>query len=208
MQSNSCSSAPRQWVSCAVPDTLSIAPRLFERALLRGSFTLRSGARSDRYFDKYRVTCDPELLALVTDGFAVLLADAAFGRSIDRIVAPALGAVPLATALSLASGVPCAFVRLEARDRGTANRIEGAVARGERALLVEDVVTSGGAALEALEVARAAGLVVEHSACVLDRDGGGAEALAKAGAPLRSLFHRRDLDAAYEAGIGTEVGAR
>lgn len=190
-----------------MPDTLGIATQLFERALLRGSFTLRSGAVSDRYFDKYRVTCDPELLAPVAQGLAVLLADAAFAMPIERIVAPALGAVPLAAALSLASGVPFVIVRVDAKHYGTANRIEGTLFDGERALLVEDVVTSGGAALEALDIARAAGLIIEHSACVLDRDGGGAEALATAGAPLRSLLHMRDLNAAFDAGIGIEVGA-
>jgi len=191
-----------------VPETLAIANVLFERALLRGSFTLRSGATSDRYFDKYRVTCDPELLQPVADGLAVLLADAAFEIPVERIVAPALGAVPLAAALSLASGVPFVIVRVDAKQYGTSSRIEGTLYEGERALLVEDVVTSGGAALEALEVARAAGLIIEHSACVLDRDGGGREALASAGAPLRSLLHMRDLDAAFDAGVGTEVGAR
>ncbi|MBC7460581.1 MAG: orotate phosphoribosyltransferase [Thermoleophilia bacterium] len=191
-----------------MPDTLGIANTLFERALLRGTFTLRSGATSDRYFDKYRVTCDPELLAPVTEGLAVLLADAAFAMPIERIVAPALGAVPLAAALSLASGVPFVIVRVDAKEHGTASRIEGTLYEGERALLLEDVVTSGGAALEALEVARAAGLIIEHAACVLDRDGGGAEALAAAGAPVRPLLHIRDLTAAFAAGIGTEVGAR
>jgi orotate phosphoribosyltransferase len=191
-----------------VPETVAIASRLFERALLRGSFTLRSGATSDRYFDKYRVTCDPELLAAVTAGLAVLLADAAFAAPIDRIVAPALGAVPLAAALSLTSGIPFVIVRVDAKEHGTASRIEGPLTSGERGFLIEDVVTSGGAALDALTLAREAGLVIEHTACVLDRAGGGAEALAEAGAPLRSLLHKRDLDAAFDAGIGTEVGSR
>jgi orotate phosphoribosyltransferase len=185
----------------------SLATRLFRRALLRGTFTLRSGATSDRYFDKYRVTCDPILLARVADGLGELLADAAFATPIDRIVAPALGAVPLAAALSLASGVPFVIVRVDAKEHGTTRRIEGPFAEGDRGFLIEDVVTSGGAALEALEVARAAGIIIEHAGCLLDRDGGGAEALAAAGAPLRALLHRRDLDAAFDAGIGTVVDA-
>jgi len=181
------------------------AHSLFERALLLGSFTLRSGDTSDRYFDKYRVSCDPQLLGATAARLWELM-------QLDdvqpmRIVAPALGAVPLAAAIALASGLPFAIVRDASKGYGTDNRLEGPVERGERVVLVEDVVTSGGAALEALQVARDAGLLVERSLCVLDRDGGGREALAAAGAPLRSLLNAGQLDAAVAAGIGHRVGA-
>ncbi|MCZ4496724.1 MAG: orotate phosphoribosyltransferase [Thermoleophilia bacterium] len=179
--------------------------RLFERALLRGTFTLRSGQTSDRYFDKYRVSCDPVLLALVADELATLVAEHA--PEARRIVAPALGAVPLAAALALRTGLPFAIVRETGKEYGTANRIEGPVEPGETALLIEDVVTSGGAALDALAVAREAGLVVTHTFCVLDRDSGGREALADADAPLIALLGVDDLDAAFDAGVGIDVGA-
>jgi orotate phosphoribosyltransferase len=178
---------------------------MFDRALLRGEFTLRSGATSDRYFDKYRVTCDPELLGPVADRLTELVARVA--PDAVRIVAPELGAVPLAAALALRSDLPFAIVRSTAKAYGTANRIEGPVTPGEHVVLVEDVVTSGGAALDALQVARDAGLVVEHALCVLDRDGGGREALDAAGVQLHALLDAAALDAAFDAGLGAQVVA-
>lgn len=178
--------------------------KLLDAALLRGSFTLRSGATSDRYFDKYRVTCDPSLLDPVAVRLAALVR--ALAPDAARIVAPALGAVPLATALSLRACLPIAIVRDGAKQHGTASHIEGVTVPGEEAVLVEDVVTSGGAALEALDAARAAGITVRTALCVLDRNGGGREALAAAGVTLTSLIDATQLDAAFDAGIGTPGG--
>jgi orotate phosphoribosyltransferase len=191
-----------------VPDVdarAAFAHAVFERALLRGSFTLRSGATSDRYFDKYRVSCDPTLLAPTVTRLHELL-DAEVPDA-ARIIAPELGAVPLAAPLALASGIPFAIVRGAQKAYGTGNRIEGPVQPGERAALVEDVVTSGGAALDALEVARDAGIVVDHVLCVLDRDGGGREALADAGVSLHALLDVHDLNEAFDAGVGIEEPA-
>lgn len=179
------------------------APFVFEAALLRGTFTLRSGATSDRYFDKYRVSCDAGLLRATAAKLA--RAREAHAPHTTRIVAPELGAVPLAAALALESDVGVAIVRSAAKGYGTANRIEGPFHPGEEAVLLEDVVTSGGAALDALAVARDAGLVVTVALCVLDRDGGGREALADAGVTLHSLLDAADLDVAFEAGLGSQV---
>ncbi len=188
-----------------MPDVLhdAFASAVFERSLLRGEFTLRSGRSTDRYFDKYRVTCDPLLLAEVGRRLRDVRADIA--PDTTRIVAPALGAVPLAAALSLESMIPFAIVRTDAKEYGTTNLIEGVVVAGEHALLVEDVVTSGGAAREAVDAARAEGLVVEHALCVLDRDGGGREALEGDGVQLHALLGVDDLDAAFDAGLGMQV---
>jgi len=181
----------------------TLSTRIFDRALLRGTFTLRSGQVSDRYLDKYRATCDPDLLGPIAARFAELL------REIDpaatHILAPELGAVPLASALGLAAGLPFAIVRGTAKGYGTANRLEGIWAPAARAVLVEDVVTTGGAALDALEVGRTAGLIIERTLCVLDRDCGGAEALAAAGAPLTSILDADDLNAAFDAGLGVQA---
>jgi orotate phosphoribosyltransferase len=178
---------------------------LFQRALLRGRFTLRSGATSDRYFDKYRVTCDPELLGPVATRLAATLEQV--DPTAVRIVGPELGAVPLAAALALETGLPFAIVRGTAKSYGTANRIEGPTVAGEHVVLVEDVVTSGGAALDALQVLRDVGLVVTLALCVLDRDGGGREALAAAGVELHALLDVTDLDAAFDSGLGTETAS-
>lgn len=181
------------------------ADALFARALLRGTFTLRSGATSDRYFDKYRVTCEPSLLGPVVDELHGHLVRAA--PHAGCIVAPELGAVPLAAPLSLRAGIPFVIVRGVAKSYATGARIEGPVPQDAVAVIVEDVVTSGGAALEALDAAEAGGLHVRHALCLLDRDGGGREALAARGVELHALLHAHDLDAAVAAGLGIEVSS-
>jgi orotate phosphoribosyltransferase len=152
---------------------------------------LRSGRRSSVYLDKYRFETDPELLAEITEALAGMA-----GRvqpAADRLAGPELGAVALVTALSLRLRRPFVIVRKAAKDYGTSNRLEGPSARGESALLVEDVVTSGGAAVAAVGALRAEGLEVQHALCVVDREQGGAAALAAEGVSLHSLFGRAEL---------------
>ena len=110
-----------------------------------------------------------------------------------RLAAPALGAVALAASASLASGLPFIIVRDEAKGYGTGNRIEGPFAEGELVCLVEDVVTSGGALAEAVAALREAGLVVRNAVCVVDREEGGSDALARLGVRLRPLFRATEL---------------
>jgi orotate phosphoribosyltransferase len=85
------------------------------------------------------------------------------------------------------------IVRKEAKDYGTANRLEGAFEPGERLCLIEDVVTSGGAAVAAVEAVREAGLECRNAVCVVDREEGGADALARHGVRLRPLFRASEL---------------
>jgi orotate phosphoribosyltransferase len=110
-----------------------------------------------------------------------------------RLAAPELGAVALATAASLESGLPFLIVRKEAKEYGTANRLEGPYEEGECVCLVEDVVTSGGALLESVTALRDAGLVVNTAVCVVDREEGGSDALARHAVRLRPLFRAGEL---------------
>ena len=110
-----------------------------------------------------------------------------------RLAAPALGAVALAAAASLASGQPFVIVREAAKGYGTGNRLEGVYEAGELVCLVEDVVTSGGALLESVDALRGAGLVVHTAVCVVDREEGGADALARQAVRLRPIFRAREL---------------
>ncbi len=96
--------------------------------------------------------------------------------------------MPLVTALALRDGRPFLIVRGKAKEYGTANRLEGVYEPGQRVLLVEDIVTSGGAALEAVFALREAGLVVETALCVLDREEGGRQTLAAVGITLHPLL--------------------
>jgi orotate phosphoribosyltransferase len=101
--------------------------------------------------------------------------------------------VTLAAAASLASGLPFLIIRKEPKDYGTRNRLEGAFDQGELVCLVEDVVTSGGAAVSALEALREAGLECRTVVCVVDREEGGADALARRAARLLALFRAKEL---------------
>jgi orotate phosphoribosyltransferase len=164
---------------------------LVERAYLEGDFVLRSGRHSKYYLDKYRFETVPELL----EALGELIAAAVKEHEPDavRIAAPELGAVALAAAASLASRLPFLIVRKQAKGYGTSNKLEGISESGELVCLVEDVVTSGGAALQAVEAVREAGLVCRTAVCVVDREEGGSDELARHGVRLWPLFRASEL---------------
>ena len=170
--------------------------RLLDVALLEGDFTLRSGKRSRWYLDKYRFETDPAILQELGERLAATVADAE--PEAVRLGGPALGAVALAASASMASGLPFIIIRGETKGYGTANRLEGPYEPGDVVCLVEDVVTSGGALFEAVEAVREAGLVVRHAVCVVDREEGGADALARLGVRLASLYRAGELLATRE----------
>ena len=164
---------------------------LVERALLEGDFVLRSGRRSSWYLDKYRFETEPEILRALGSELAEEVR--ACEPDAVRLAGPALGAVALAASAAMASGLPFIIVRGETKEYGTAKRIEGPFAPGELVCLLEDVVTSGGALAEAVAAVRDEGLEVRHAVCVVDREEGGSDALARVGVRLRSLFRAREL---------------
>jgi orotate phosphoribosyltransferase len=164
---------------------------LVEHALLEGDFVLRSGRRSTWYLDKYRFETKPELLRLLGDRLAAVAGDVEPGAV--RLAGPALGAVALTAAAAMASGLPFIIVRGETKEYGTGNRIEGPFETGELVCLVEDVVTSGGALAEAVAALRDGGLQVRNALCVVDREEGGADALARLGVRLRPLYRAGEL---------------
>ena len=170
--------------------------RLVETALLEGEFTLRSGKTSTWYLDKYRFETDPGILRALGERLGAAVRDAE--PDAVRLAAPALGAVALAASGAMASGLPFIIVRGETKGYGTANRLEGPYEPGELVCLVEDVVTSGGALCEAVEAVRAAGLLVRHAVCVVDREEGGADALARVGVRLDALYRASELLASRE----------
>ena len=172
---------------------------LVERALLEGDFVLRSGRRSSWYLDKYRFETEPEILRALGGA----LAEAARECEPDavRLAGPALGAVALAASAAMASGLPFIIVRGETKEYGTAKRIEGPFDSGELVCLLEDVVTSGGALAEAVSAVRGEGLVVRHAVCVVDREEGGADALARVGVRLAALYRAGELLPEREQGM-------
>ena len=164
---------------------------LRKAAYLEGDFVLRSGRRSRYYLDKYRFETRPELLGPLGDAIAAAVREHEPGAV--RLAGPELGAVALAAAGSLSSGLPFLIVRSQAKEYGTSNRIEGAFEPGELVCLVEDVVTAGGAALEAVLALREAGLHVATAVCVVDREEGGHDTLARHAVRLRPLFRASEL---------------
>jgi orotate phosphoribosyltransferase len=162
-----------------------------ERAYLEGDFVLRSGKRSQYYLDKYRLETHPDLLRALGERVAAKALEGD-GRP-DLLAGPELGAVALAASASLASGLPFLIVRKEAKGYGTERRLEGVYERGQRVCLVEDVVTTGGAAVAAVKALRAEGLECRSAVCVVDREEGGADALARVAVRLRPLFRAGDV---------------
>ena len=173
-----------------MPTRTDLAAAVHGACHLTGEFTLRSGATATEYFDKFRFEARPDLLAAVADALAPLVP-----VGVDVLAGLELGGVPIVTALSLRTGLPAAFVRKQAKPYGTARLAEGAEVSGRQVLVVEDVVTSGGQVVISTGQLRDLGARVDAAVCVIDREEGGATALAAAGIALHALFTRGNLDA-------------
>jgi len=152
-----------------------------------GAFTLASGKATDYYVDIKRAATRPDLLREIARRMA------AHVKGYDRIAGVELGAVPIAAAVSLESGIPYLIVRKEAKEHGTKRVFEGELRVGDRVAFVEDVVTTAGTLGKAVEGLRAAGAVVDRAVAVVDREEGGADSLRSAGVELVSLLTARDL---------------
>ncbi|MGH3135845.1 MAG: orotate phosphoribosyltransferase [Gaiellaceae bacterium] len=164
---------------------------LVDRALLEGDFVLRSGRRSTWYLDKYRFETEPAILRALGERLAEVARE--HEPEAVRLAGPALGGVALAASAAMASDLPFIIVRGETKEYGTAKRIEGPFEEGELVCLLEDVVTSGGALAEAVSALRDEGLAVRNAVCVVDREEGGSDALARLGVRLRALFRASEL---------------
>jgi orotate phosphoribosyltransferase len=166
-----------------------LAKDLVDVALLHGDFVLSSGARSNYYFDKYLFETRPKILRRV----AKLLADQV-PEDIDMLAGPELGGVALATAVSLETDLPFVIVRKQSKEYGTSRAIEGTLAKTDRVLIVEDVVTSGGESIRSARQVAEAGATVVGVLAVLDREQGGANNIRAAGFKFDALFTRTELN--------------
>ena len=167
----------------------TLARDLVTASYLKGDFVLRSGKRSNRYFDKFLFETDPELLRRLGKQLATLVP-----LTTQRLAAPELGAVLLGGAVSMETGLPLVLVRKEPKSYGTSKQIEGRMERGDRITVIEDVVTTGGDSLRSAQVLRDAGADVIHLVVVLDRGEGGEENIRSAGIPYSPLFRITDLE--------------
>jgi orotate phosphoribosyltransferase len=162
---------------------------LVKVSYLKGDFVLRSGKRSNRYFDKFLFETQPDLLRRLGKHLAALIP-----KDTQRLAAPELGAVLLGGAVSLETGLPLVLVRKEPKGYGTSKQIEGLLSPGDRITLIEDVVTTGGDSLRSAQVLRDAGAEVIHLVVVLDREEGGEENIKNSGIPYSPLFRVQDLE--------------
>ncbi len=176
------------------PDHSALARAIADAALLRGSFTLRSGRTSSFYLDKYLFSTRPQVLDQLGELFAQRIGALARETGpIARLAGAELGGIPLVTVASLKTGLPCLFVRNQKKDYGTAKQLEGVLNKGDRTVIVEDVATTGGQALEAATVLRAAGANVIAIIATIDRQEGARENVEKAGLRFDALFTKADL---------------
>ncbi len=167
--------------------TDQLANRIHRLSHLTGDFTLRSGELSHQYFDKYQFESDPAVLREICENLIPLLPQAKFLAGIE------MGGIPIATVLSQMTQQPTLFVRKEAKKYGTAKLAEGPEFTGRHILLVEDIVTSGGQIVLSANQLRESGATVTHAVCVIDREAGGKENLAKNGIELVSLYRNSEL---------------
>lgn len=169
----------------------ALAKAIADVALLRGTFTLRSGRTSHYYLDKYLFSTRPEVLRQLGELFASRIRS--LNPSPVRLAGAELGGIPLVTVASLHTGLPCIFVRNQKKEYGTAKQLEGVLNPGDRVVIVEDVATTGGQALEAADVLRKAGAQVLAIIATIDRQEGARENVEKAGVRFEALFTKADL---------------
>ena len=170
---------------------MSLAKQIRDVSRLSGEFTLRSGAVSNTYFDKYLFESDPALLKTIASQLADLVPP-----DTEILAGLEMGGIPVVTALSMHTGLPAAYLRKERKAYGTVKYAEGPDLQDKKVVLVEDVVSSGGAILDALAMLRADGVRPEIALCVIDRETGGVEALREVGVELRPLLRMSEIERA------------
>ena len=168
---------------------MELARRVHDRSRLTGTFILRSGQTATTYFDKYLLEGDPSLLRDVAEQLVPRIP-----HETEVLAGLELGGVPVATALSLATGLPVTFVRKQAKTYGTARLAEGADVTGKRVLVVEDVITTGGQVARSTVGLRALGARIDRVLCVIDRSGGDHARLDDIDVRVDALFTMADLE--------------
>lgn len=167
-----------------------LAQKIYEASHLTGEFKLRSGQVSHEYFDKYRFEAKPELLKEIARHLKSLIP-----AETEILAGLEMGGIPIATALSLETGIPCVFVRKQAKDYGTCQFAEGLEIQGKRLCVIEDVITTGGQVVLSAEDLRRVGAKVEHVLCVIHRGSGFEPKLAEKGLQMSALMTMAELKA-------------
>ncbi|MDD4493642.1 MAG: orotate phosphoribosyltransferase [Eubacteriales bacterium] len=165
-----------------------LAQAIYETAHLTGTFTLRSGQVSNEYFDKYLFEANPILLNEIAN-----IMKNNIPVDTDILAGLEMGGIPVATALSLQTGITAAFVRKKAKDYGTCKLAEGADVSNKRVCIVEDVVTTGGAIIDGVTELRKLGAVIDTVICVIRRNPKATDILAEHGLRLVPAFTMEEI---------------
>ena len=163
--------------------------QVYDAIRITGQFDLSAGGTSDYYLDKFLFETRPDLLAPIASELARHLPEGT-----RRIASPELGAVPLGTAVSLASGLPFVIVRKSAKNYGSRQLFEGLLAPGDDVTIVEDIVTTGAESLRTARAMSEAGANILLILAVIDREEGGAANIEAAGYRFRSLYRQSEID--------------
>lgn len=153
-----------------------------------GEFKLRSGQISNEYFDKYQFESDPRLLKAIAKAMVPLLP-----RDVELLAGLEVGGIPIATALSLETGIPVVFVRKKAKEYGTCQFAEGPTIRGKKLCIIEDVITTGGQVFLSAEDLKKEGALIREVLCVIDRGLESQIKMEQKGLQLSPLFTMNEL---------------
>ncbi len=172
-------------------DILELAAAIDSTCRISGEFTLRSGSITDEYFDKYRFEGDPQLLRRVAEHMVPLLPP-----DTQVLGGLELGGVPITTMISALTGLPAIFVRKQAKTYGTCRLAEGGAFASRTVTLIEDIITTGGAARNAAIALRELDATVHTVVCAIDRSVPDANTLHEIGLSTVSVMTMADLNAA------------
>jgi orotate phosphoribosyltransferase len=170
--------------------SIDLVKKVKKQAYLEGDFVTRAGKKTNYYIDKYLFETRPDLLEPISEELASLFPDP---DTYDRIAAPELGAVPLAAVVSIKLNKPFIIVKKETKEYGTKRPIEGTYKEGERMIILEDVLTTGGAVLRACKILKEANIKLVEVIGVINRQEGAEENINKEGLEMKALITSTDL---------------
>ena len=164
-------------------DKKELGIKIYQKSHLIGDFLLRSGQRSNEYFDKYLFESDPKLLMDIIEQMKLQIPE-----NTDIIAGLEMGGIPLVTALSIETGIVSAFVRKKAKDYGTCKIAEGHDIQNKHVCIIEDIVTTGGQIIQSVQELRNRGAIIDTVLCVILRNNEAIELLKKENLSLKYIL--------------------
>ncbi len=167
----------------------SLAKKILGTSKIFGNFKLRSGKFSTEYFDKYLFESNPVILKAIAKEALKLIP-----KNTDLLAGLELGGIPIATMVSFYSSIPVLFIRKTTKEYGTCKYAEGGDFKNKNILIIEDVVSTGGAIIDAVNRLRIDGAIINDVICVIDRESGGREKLIEKKLNLKQIFLKSEIE--------------